>query len=137
MERRRLGADVSNWAHLDVRTADLGGATLGVAAGRTLWLDANAAGRGWLHPTPWNDSEFITPGDQGERHRTDLLTTLAHAIGRLHGRQHVRDGVTIDTLATGIRRTSGSTEVNETFNPDLFGNSSDSLFTMNRASARS
>ena len=53
---------------IDVRIADLGGTTLGLASGNTIWLDDNAAGWGWfVDPTPGDDSEFTTPGDQGEQ----------------------------------------------------------------------
>ena len=60
-----------------VRIADLGGLTLGRADGGIIWLDDNAAGWGWfVDGTPWEDSEFTTPGDQGEQGRMDLLTLL-------------------------------------------------------------
>src|SRR5262249_10760430 len=45
----------------------------------------NASGWGWVAtPTPWEDSEFATPGDRGERPRRDLLTVFkidAHRSG--------------------------------------------------------
>src|SRR5262249_59658942 len=67
---------------LDVRVGDLGGSTLGLASGRTVWLDDDAAGWGWfVDPTPRNDSEFTTPGNQGEQGRMDLLTVLMHEMG--------------------------------------------------------
>jgi hypothetical protein len=35
-------------------------------------FDINAASWGWfVDPTPWDDSEFTKPGDQGEHHRMD------------------------------------------------------------------
>ena len=78
------------------------------------WLDDNTAGWGWfVDPTPWDDSEFTTPGDQGEQGKMDLLTALAHEIGHLFGHDHEEDGVMIDTFATGIRRPPGSTAVND------------------------
>ena len=58
-----------------------------LSAGHTIGLDAKAAAGGWfLHPTPWDDRAFTTPGNQGEQHRMDLLTVLEHEIGHLSAR---------------------------------------------------
>jgi hypothetical protein len=98
------GVDTSALAGLDVRIADLGGTTLGLAAGHTLWLDANAAGWGWfVDPTPWDDSEFTTPGDQGEQNHIDLLTVVMHEMGHVLGYEHEATGVMQDTLSAGVR----------------------------------
>jgi hypothetical protein len=100
------GVDTSAFAGIDVRIADLGGTTLGLAAGHTIWLDDNAAGWGWfVDATPWDDSEFTTPGNQGEQNRMDLLTVLEHELGHLLGFDHQETGVMEDTLATGTRKT--------------------------------
>lgn len=100
------GADVSLLSNINVRIADLGGATLGLAAGSTIWLDDNAAGWGWfVDATPGDDSEFTTPGDQGEQDHMDLLTVLMHELGHLFGYGHEADGVMAETLAAGVRRT--------------------------------
>ena len=99
------GVDTSILNGIDVRIADLGGATLGLASGHTITLDDNAAGWGWfVDPTPWDDSEFTTPGNQGEQNRMDLLTVLEHELGHLLGKEHEATGVMIDTLPTGTRR---------------------------------
>ena len=76
----------------------------GPASGHTLWLDANAAGWGWfVDPTPRNDSEFTTPGDQGEEYRMDLLSVLMHEVGHLLGHEHEEHGVMRETLSAGQR----------------------------------
>src|SRR5262249_23325356 len=100
------GIDTSALHGIDVRIANLGGHTLGQAAGGVLWLDDNAAGWGWfVDATPWEDSEFTTPGNQGEQGRMDLLTVLEHEIGHLLGRDHEAEGVMQETLTAGTRRT--------------------------------
>ena len=77
-----------------------------MASGHTIWLDDNAAGWGWfVDPTPADDSEFTTPGNQGEKNRMDLLTVLEHEVGHLLGYEHEESGVMIDTLPAGTRRT--------------------------------
>ena len=102
-----LRVDTSGLGDLQIQITDLGGSTLGLASGNTLWLDDNAAGWGWfLDPTPWDDSEFSTPGNQGERRRIDLLAVLEHEIGHLLGQDHEADGVMAEALATGVRRTA-------------------------------
>lgn len=102
------GADVSALRGVDVRVADLGGRTLGMASGNTVWLDDDAAGWGWfVDQTPWDDSEFALPGDQGEAGRMDLLTALEHELGHLLGRDHEEGGVMTETLSAGVRRQPG------------------------------
>jgi hypothetical protein len=55
------GVDTSILGAIDIRIADLGGTTLGLTSGNTIWLDDNAAGWGWfVDPTPSDDSEFTT-----------------------------------------------------------------------------
>ena len=82
------------------------GLTLGQAADGVIWLDDNAAGWGWfVDRTPRDDSEFATPGDQGEQGRMDLLTVLTHEVGHLLGHDHEAGGVMAETLAPGTRQT--------------------------------
>jgi membrane-associated phospholipid phosphatase len=103
------GVDTSALLGIDIRIADLGGTTLGLAAGHTIWLDDNAAGWGWyVDQTPRDDSEFTTPGNQGEQGRMDLLTVLEHEVGHLLGREHEADGLMAATLTPGTRKTPGS-----------------------------
>ena len=98
------GADTSALRGIDIRIADLGGTTLGLASGHTIWLDDNAAGWGWfVDRTPHDNSEFTTPGNQGEKHHMDLLTVLMHETGHILGRQHDESGVMAETLAAGTR----------------------------------
>src|SRR5262249_6451497 len=44
----RAGVNTSALYDIDVRIANLGGTTLGLASGHTIWLDDNAAGWGWF-----------------------------------------------------------------------------------------
>src|SRR5262249_18877603 len=100
------GVDTSALHGIEVRIAGLGGLTLGKAEGAILWLDGNAAGWGWfVDARPREDSEFTTPGDQGEGGRMDLLTVLEHEIGDLLGRDHEAGGVMQATLTARTRRT--------------------------------
>ena len=76
------------------------------AVGHLISLDAST---GWdrFYPTPWDDTEFTAPGDQGEQGRMDLLTVLEHELGHLLGRDHEADGVMQETLAARTRRIIG------------------------------
>jgi ELWxxDGT repeat protein len=98
------GADLSRLGPVQVAVTDLPGATLGLASGATIWLDVNAAGWGWfVDATPWADSEFSTPGDQGEQERMDLLTVLMHEFGHVLGYEHGAEALMQETLSPGTR----------------------------------
>src|SRR5262249_15051809 len=98
------GVDTSGLGRIQIQITNLGGTTLGLASANTIWLDANAAGWGWfVDSTPHDDSEFTTPGNQGEQGRMDLLTALMHETGHLLGLDHAGGGVMNETLAAGTR----------------------------------
>jgi hypothetical protein len=100
------GANVGGLKDVTFQIADLPGAELGLASGNTITIDTNAAGWGWfVDPTPHDDSEFTTPGNQGEQNRMDLLTVLEHEIGHLLGYNDTDSGLMDSTLAPGIRET--------------------------------
>jgi hypothetical protein len=105
----RAGASAAQLAALravQVQVADLAGAELGQAAGRTIWIDRDAAGYGWfVDATPNDDAEFRTAGDWGQRGHMDLLTVLCHEMGHVLGLGHslAADDVMAEALATGVR----------------------------------
>ena len=52
-----------------------------------------------------DDSEFTTPGNQGEQNRIGLLTVLENESGHILGYDHTDYGLMSPTPATGIRET--------------------------------
>jgi hypothetical protein len=108
------GIDTSALHGIDILIADLGGTTLGVASGHTIWLDDNAVGWGWfVDRTPGDDSEFATPGNQGEKDHMDMLTVLEHEVGHLLGYEHEQNSVMQETLSAGERLTLHGVDVND------------------------
>ena len=119
------GVDTSALSGVKVQVRNLGGTTLGLASGNTIWLDDNAAGWGWfVDSTPGNSSEFSRAGNQGERNRMDLLTVVMHEMGHVLGQEHDDEGVMAETLATGIRR-SGISSVQSVLLDQVFSQLND------------
>ena len=112
------GVNTSTLKGIDIRIADLPGHMLGQASGHTITLDINATGWGWfVDRTPRSDSEFTTPGNQGEKNRMDLLTVLEHELGHLLGHDHEEGGVMAETLSAGERWTPSGVYVD---GPEFF-----------------
>lgn len=101
------GLDTSGLGTVATRIEDLPDTFLGQTGAGVLWLDNNAAGWEWfIDPTPWQDAEFMTPGNQGEEGRMDLLSVLSHEVGHMLGFAHADDADVFmaETLAPGVRR---------------------------------
>jgi hypothetical protein len=102
----------STLGNLDLRIADRDDARLG----HLIRPDDNAAG--WdlfVHKAPWDDSEFTTPGDQGEQRCMDLLTAPDHELGHVLGHDHDEGSVMSETLPAGVRRTPEAVALDQAF----------------------
>ncbi|MEY2516993.1 MAG: hypothetical protein QOJ89_4351, partial [bacterium] len=87
------GADPAALRGVSVKVEQLEDLELGHADGRTIVLDADAAGWGWhtnLRTLPAPD-------------RIDLLSVLMHELGHVLGLEHDDEGVMAETLAAGVR----------------------------------
>jgi sugar lactone lactonase YvrE len=99
------GVEVGRLRAVPVPVSDLPGNKPGFVSSSADWLADNIAGAGRVvEPRRWEDSEFTTPGDQGEQGRMDLLTALMHEVGHLLGLDHDATGVMQEALAPGTRR---------------------------------
>ena len=82
-------------AGLTISITDLPGNLIGRTVGRSIEIDATAAGCGWfVDQTPGDDVEFAWDADAGERaavpgseavDRADLLTAVMHELGHVLG----------------------------------------------------
>jgi hypothetical protein len=116
--RQAAGVDTRVLGGNQIQLADLGGRTLGLASGHTIYLDENAAGWSWLvDQTPWQESEVTTPDDQGEKGQMNLLTVLMHEPGHTLGSDHKQEGVMLETSAAGEWRTPEWLPVDALFAP--------------------
>ncbi len=96
---------------VDIKSTDLPGRGIGLAAGNTIWIDRNAARRGWfVDATPSSDLEFEVGSPVGG---IDLLSVIAHELGHFLGFDHEHDGrvaVMHESLRPGVRDTPASSE---------------------------
>jgi hypothetical protein len=105
-------------AGVNFQIFDLAGSLLGLTSGSTVWIDVNAAGRGWfVDPTPQDSLEYqarpnhelVAVGKGPAAKRIDLLTVVMHELGHVLGlgdldAQTYHGEVMAETLASGIRR---------------------------------
>ena len=82
------------FAGVRVRIARLGGARLAKVSGRTIVIDADAAGWGW----------HIGLRGRVASGRIDLLTVILHELGHVAGLDHTEHGLMRAALAPGERR---------------------------------
>jgi hypothetical protein len=106
------GRHLADLEHVRAEVIDLPGTYLGLAypGAGLIQVDTDAAGFGWyVDQTPWDDSEYRSPGDPRVSGRMDLASALAHEMGHVIGLDddhNVLHGVDLmyDSLAAGIRR---------------------------------
>jgi glucose/arabinose dehydrogenase len=99
-------AQVDALNHLDVKIIDLPHDHVGLATPGVIWLDVDAAGRGWfVDPTPGLDEEFSPIlASSPATGKVDLLTAVVHEMGHHLGRDHSDPyGFMQENLATGVR----------------------------------
>jgi hypothetical protein len=83
--------------------ADLPDKILGLAMGNVIWIDQNAAGKGWWAGK--KSSDWSKNVDEALQ-RVDLLTVVVHELGHVIGAEHSEDlaDVMYESLAPGERR---------------------------------
>lgn len=120
----------SSLAGMNVHVADLPGSYLGYAADGALWIDADAAGRGWfVDPTPADNAEFSADDDgmalagSQAAGRVDLLSVLAHEMGHSLGLEHAENAngladIMADQIQPSVRRLPSHRDVDQVFSQD-------------------
>ncbi|MEK6234778.1 MAG: Ig-like domain-containing protein, partial [Planctomycetales bacterium] len=110
-------SDLDALRDLEVVVADLQGATLGLASGDRILLDADAAGHGWfLDDTPFLDEEYSLASDgslvaldsSSSANRIDLLTVALHELAHHLGLEDLDpdlDDLMAGALDLGVRKT--------------------------------
>jgi hypothetical protein len=112
------GIDTSAFSGVTIHIRALPGRLLGVTYGSTIWLDANAAGHGWLTAATPDDAfgpgagahEFIAQAGSDAADRVDLRTVLMHELMHVNGVVSVDPGflphdLMTATIGLGVRRT--------------------------------
>jgi hypothetical protein len=96
---------------------DLPNSYLGLAQGKQISIDTNAAGHGWfVDATPKQDEEFVATTSASQQKaidpravdRIDLLTVVEHELGHMAGLgdlDPLANDLMSGSLATGLRRT--------------------------------
>jgi hypothetical protein len=109
-------AACSRLPQLHFQITNLPGAELGMQAGNSVWIDADAAGHGWFFDAAAaSDRAFYRPGSDGELHartgspgagKMDLLTVVEHEMGHVLDLAETSGTTRVmnETLGTGVRR---------------------------------
>jgi hypothetical protein len=99
-----------------IHIADLPGNLLGIVRQGVVFIDRDAAGRGWfVDPTPNEDEEFEASSLISG---VDLLTVLLHEFGHVLGLGHAADAedeLMLGELSAGVRRLPTVRLVDELF----------------------
>jgi hypothetical protein len=101
-------------AHINFKIANLADEQLSERSQDTIWIDDDAAGRGWfVDATPGDDAEFapvagatsLSATDSAAAQRADLLTTVMHEMGHVLGYGDTSlDDLMGSMLPLGVRR---------------------------------
>jgi hypothetical protein len=115
--------DVAKLAQVQFVIGDLPGSYLGEAGANRIYVDRDAAGRGWfVDPTPARDEEFAaSPSGRTLRavdpravDQIDLLTVVEHELGHIAGFADLNglaDNLMSGVLGVGVRRNPGPDRV--------------------------
>ena len=101
-----LGETLPGADGLSIWITDLPDELLGLTVGDVIYVDSDAAGRGWcVDETPKYDNEFDATGNAlagtDAANGIDLLSVIAHEVGHVLGYDH--DTLQTSTLSVGTR----------------------------------